>query len=66
MVEGTGIHATKTMFQTRLALIVAQMIGGIMDQIAFGSAVIMVCVASLGTSFARIGKTVEKQKEKRT
>lgn len=31
MVEGTGIHAAKTMFQTRLALIVAQMIGGIMD-----------------------------------
>lgn len=31
MVEDTGIHAAKTMFQTRLALIVAQMPSGMVD-----------------------------------
>ena len=64
MMEGTGIHAEKTMFPTRLALIVIQMPCGTVDQMAVGSAVIMAGVSFLNITSAGTGETVEKLKEK--
>lgn len=60
MMEGTGIHAAKTMFQTRLALIVIQIPGGTVDWMVIGSAVIMAGVAFLNTNLAILPE-LEKQ-----
>ena len=60
MMEGTGIHAEKTMFPTRLALIVIQMPCGTVDWMVIGSAVIMAGVASFNTNFAILPE-LEKQ-----
>ena len=60
--KAAGIRAAKTMFQTGAALVVTQMPGGTVDWMAVGSAVIVVGVASLGTSLAGLPELEKEDK----